>query len=80
MQICTHIMIEAFTSKVAIEPGKCFLHSSPDLQVTWVPVVGEVMLLAEVAKDSNTSKYKEDWQTNTMSHRAHNHGTLDAIQ
>ncbi len=49
-------MVETFTAKVAREPGKGFIHFRPDLQVTGVPVIRKVVLLANVAENSDTKK------------------------
>ena len=52
-------MVETPTAKVAREPGKGFVHFGPDLKVTGVPVIREVELFTDVAKDGNTILYKE---------------------
>ncbi len=42
--------------EVARKPGKGFVHFRPDLQVTGVPVIRKVVLLANVTENSNTKE------------------------
>lgn len=48
-------MFEASTAKVAWKPGQSLVHLCPQVKVTGVPVIGEVVPLADVAKDGNTA-------------------------
>ena len=52
------MLVEASTTKVTSEPSQCFVHFGPDLEVTGVPVIRDVKLLTDVAKDSFTKQKK----------------------
>lgn len=51
----TYSMKKATTAKVSREPCQCLVHSRPDLLVVGIPVVRQVVLPTDVAKDCNTA-------------------------
>lgn len=51
----THCVEKAATAKVSRKPGKSFIDFCPDLQVPGIPVVRQLKLPTDVAKDGNTA-------------------------
>lgn len=52
----THTMEECTTSEVSWEPCKGLIHTGPGLEVFWVPVLRDVVLLDQVAQNGTAAE------------------------